>query len=90
MPGAAAVPVRYSTDEHGTLLHLAEVASGPVDMEFHADLVGRAHPCVQVWRLSESVKVHKMLISWLRSFPLVSARFPRFSPDQAGMSHDHH
>jgi len=42
--GGAAVPVREITDEHGTRLHLVEVAAGPVDVEYRADLVGRAHP----------------------------------------------
>ncbi|TFD00481.1 transglutaminase family protein [Cryobacterium sinapicolor] len=40
----APVPVRRISDEHGTLLHLADVAAGPVEVEYHADLVDRAHP----------------------------------------------
>ncbi|TFC47092.1 transglutaminase family protein [Cryobacterium sp. TMT1-21] len=44
MQGGAEVPVREVTDEHGTRLHLAEVAAGPVEVDYHADLAGPAHP----------------------------------------------
>ena len=42
--GGAAVAVREIADEHGTRLHLADVAAGPVEVGYHADLSGRAHP----------------------------------------------
>ena len=40
----AAVAVREITDEHGTRLHLADVSAGPVQVDYRADLTGRAHP----------------------------------------------